>query len=106
MRAANKNIDWPLPCDLSEEELHEQVKKLLEAARHCFNDNPSPSFLVTRSGFCICCCQQALCRNDPYPKTVFSLLSRPRIDIRRSWISDLFVNTTWLRWTFWRPLGG
>jgi hypothetical protein len=41
MRASNKNIKWPLPCDLSDEELHVQVKKLLEAARHCFNDNPN-----------------------------------------------------------------
>ena len=41
MRAANKNIDWPLPCDLTPEEHHKQMKKLLDAARHCINDNPS-----------------------------------------------------------------
>jgi hypothetical protein len=40
MRVANKNIDWPQPCDLTADEHHEQTKKLLEAARHCFNDNP------------------------------------------------------------------
>ena len=40
MRGPNKNIKWPLPCDLTPEEHHEQMRRLLEAARHCVNDIP------------------------------------------------------------------
>ena len=39
MRQANE-IDWPLPCELSEDEHHEQMRKLLDAVRHCIHDNP------------------------------------------------------------------